>query len=125
MIDFLTAHPCSGLDRVLGDDDGRRPRGRLRRVDARLRRRRTRPCTGSRAKFQDLVRRDGTGNLNDLLREGYRLPSGPTSVPSPDAFNVLGQDAGVAVVDAWYLNGPTRHNDRALVHMAQDIFLQF
>jgi hypothetical protein len=38
---------------------------------------------------------------------------------------VLGQDAGVSVFDVWYLDGPTRHNDRTLVHMTKDIFLQF
>ena len=46
-------------------------------------------------------------------------------MPSSDAFNVLGQDAGVSVFDVWYLDGATRHNDRALVHMTQNIFLQF
>jgi hypothetical protein len=74
--------------------------------------------------FRDLVASDGTGNLNDLLREGYRLPAGPDHVPSPDAFSALGQDNGVDVVDAWYLDGATPANDPALVKMAEDIFLQ-
>ncbi len=124
MINFLTAHPCSGLDRVLGTTtvDGRA----VGFAESTLGFVGDYPAVSRVAtKFQDLVRRDGTGNLNDLFRDGYRLPSGPTSVPSPDAFNVLGQDAGVSVFDVWYLNGPTRHNDRPLVHMTQDIFLQF
>lgn len=124
VIDFLTAHPCTGLDRVLATTTvAGRPVGfaesslgfsgkypEVYRVATR---------------FEALVRRDGTGNLTDLFREGYRLPTGPTSVPSPDAFNVLGQDAGVSVFDVWYLDGPTRHNERPLVHMTRDIFLQF
>jgi hypothetical protein len=68
---------------------------------------------------------DGTGSINDLLREGYRLPSGPGAVPAAEAFNVLGQDNGVTVWDAWYLDGATRTNDSALVQMTKDIFLQF
>jgi hypothetical protein len=74
--------------------------------------------------FRTLVTQDGTGNVDDLLREGRRLPSGPTAVPSPDAFSALAQDGGVAIVDAWYLDGPTPDNDPALVRMAHDIFLQ-
>ena len=58
------------------------------------------------------------------MREGYRLPAGPSSVPQPDAFDALGQDAGVVVTDAWYLDGPTPENDPRLVKMARDLFLQ-
>jgi hypothetical protein len=71
------------------------------------------------------VSRNGTGNLNDLMREGYRLPNGPTSVPFPNAFSALAQDNNVTVVEAWYLNGATRDNDPPLEQMAQDIYLQF
>ena len=124
VVNFLTEHPCTGLDRVLATTTvaGREVgfaestlgfSGKVPDV--------YRVAT----KFQNLVRRDGTGNLDDLLRDGYRLPSGPTFVPSPDAFNVLGQDAGVSVFDAWYLDGTTSHNDRPLVHMTEDVFLQF
>jgi hypothetical protein len=75
--------------------------------------------------FHTLVQKDGTGNINDLLREGYRLPSGPTSVPSPDAVDAESQDNGVTIVDAWYLSGKTPENAKPLVTMAKDIFLQY
>jgi hypothetical protein len=75
--------------------------------------------------FLKLVSKDGTGNLNDLMREGYRLPSGPKSVPFPNAFSALGQDNNVTIVEAWYLKGATPDNDPALEKMAQDIFLQY
>jgi hypothetical protein len=124
VISFLTAHPCTGLDRVLATTTvAGRPVGF---AESSL------GFTGQypdvyrvASRFEDVVRRDGTGNLIDLFRLGYRLPSGPTSVPSPDAFNVLGQDAGVSVFDVWYLDGPTRHNEHPLVHMTRDVFLQF
>lgn len=74
--------------------------------------------------FRNLVTRSGTGNLDDLMREGYRLPSGPSTVPFPNAFSALGQDNSVTVVEAWYLHGQTPDNDPPLVRMAEDIFLQ-
>lgn len=75
--------------------------------------------------FIALELRDGTGSINDLLREGYRLPTGPDAVPSPDAFNALGQDSGATVWNAWYVDGPTPVNDPPLIKMTQDLFLQF
>ena len=77
------------------------------------------------AAFRKLVDAEGTGSVNDLLREGYRLPSGPTSVPSPDAFRSMVQDSGINVYDIWYLDGPTPNNDPALEQMAQDIYLAY
>jgi hypothetical protein len=75
--------------------------------------------------FMKLEEQDGTGSIADLLREGYRLPSGPSAIPADEAFNVLGQDVGVVIWDAWYLDGPTPNNDPALMAMTQDLFLQF
>jgi hypothetical protein len=124
VVTFLTQHPCQGLQRVLGTTTvNGRP---VAFAEAAL------GFNGPpsdpykyASEFSTLVRKDGTGNVNDLLREGYRLPDGPTSVPYPDAFNCVGQDQGVTVWDAWYLDGPTPNNDKALVRMTTDIFLQF
>lgn len=123
MIDFLRTHKCSGLTRRLATTTVHGRAVGLAISDLGF--------TGrdpgvykTAGDFVKLVTRNGTGNLVDLLRDGYRLPAGPTSVPSPDAFSAQGQDAGVEVVDAWYLDGPTRENDPALVTLAQSIFLQ-
>lgn len=124
MITFLTQHPCFGLRRYLGTTTvGGRPVGFAESSTGF-------PGTpkdlyGEAGKFAQLEQQDGTGSINDLLREGYRLPSGPTSVPSSEAFNVLGQDQGVTVWDVWYLDGGTPNNDPALIKMTQDLFLQF
>lgn len=124
MITFLTQHPCAGLERVLGTTtvDGRGV-GFAESSTAF-------PAPASdpyryASRFENLERADGTGSINDLLREGYRLPSGPTAVPPSEAFNVLGQDDGVTVWDAWYLDGPTPDNDKDLIQMTKDLFLQF
>ena len=122
---FLAAHPCHGLTRQLATTT---VNGRAVGFNASAL-----GIAGSDAQhpydnasaFRALVDSDGTGNVNDLLREGYRLPSGPSAVPSPDAFRVLAQDAGVTVYDMWYLAGPTPDNDPALEQLAQDIYLQY
>jgi hypothetical protein len=124
IITFLTTHPCSGLRRILATTTvNGRPVGFA--MSATGFAGTAHNLYGTAGKFAQLEQADNTGSINDLLREGYRLPSGPTSVPSGEAFNVLGQDTGVTVWDAWYLDGPTPTNDPALITMTQDLFLQF
>jgi hypothetical protein len=124
IVTFLTTHPCGGLDRVLATTTvNGRPVGFAESQTGF-------PGTphnlyGETGKFIQLEEADGTGSVSDLMREGYRLPSGPTSVPSGEAFNVLGQDQGATVWDVWYLDGSTPSDDPALVKMTQDLFLQF
>lgn len=123
VVGFLHRHPCFGLKSLLATTtvDGRPVGFAQREIGFRGGMNESYRAAG---RFRDLVTRSGTGNLNDLMREGYRLPSGPTSVPFPNAFSALGQDNGVTVVEAWYLDGPTPDNDPPLVRMAQDIFLR-
>jgi hypothetical protein len=124
MVTFLTTHPCNGMSQILATTtvDGRAVGFAQESLSL--------PGTAknpyaSAGKFQTLVEKDGTGSPNDLLREGYRLPTGPTSVPSPDAFNAMTQDTGATVWDVWYLDGSTPSNDKALIQMTRDIYLQF
>lgn len=124
VINYLDAHPCAGLTRSLATTI---VNGRAVGISQ---------CTigflgaapqvySTAGSFRSLVQADGTGSLDDLLREGYRLPAGPADVPQPDAFDALDQDAGVSVFDAWYLSGATPNNDPALVSMEHDLFLQY
>lgn len=124
VVDFLRAHRCNGLTRLLATTtvDGRG----VGFAESRL------GFTGTAdavyrvaGDFRRLVTLAGTGNIVDLLREGGRLPSGPTSVPVPSAFSALSQDAGVTIDELWYLSGPTPENDPPLVRLAQDIYLQW
>lgn len=124
IVTFLTQHPCGGLHRYLATTTVHgRPVGFNESATGF-------PGTAEHpyrdaSRFADLEEQDGTGSIDDLLMDGYRLPSGPTSVPADEAFNVLGQDQGVTVWDAWYLDGATPTNDPALIKMTQDVFLQF
>lgn len=124
IVSFLTTHPCGGLERILATTT---VNGRPVAFAESLTGFPGSPHNlyGDAGRFIQLEQADGTGSLNDLLREGYRLPSGPTSVPAGEAFNVLGQDQGVTVWDVWYLDGSTPTNDPALIKMTQDLFLQF
>jgi hypothetical protein len=124
VITFLTTHPCTGLHRYLGTTtvSGRAVGFAM-------------SATGFHGpasdpyryagQFSTLEEADGTGSIDDLLLDGYRLPAGPAQIPASEAFRVVGQDAGVTVWDAWYLDGTTPQNDPALMRMAQDLFLQF
>lgn len=124
MLAFLRAHRCSGLDRVLATTavDGR-PIAYAESSTA-FAGTSTQPY-GVTAAFRKLIEANGTGSLNDLLREGYRLPSGPTAIPPSEAFDVIGQDNGVAVWDLWYLDGPTPDQDKTLLRVVTDLYLQF
>lgn len=111
-IDFsgtsAASNQSSGGDAVDGEFDGTSPQ-----------------VYQTAGRFRALLTKGGTGNLRDLFREGYRLPRGPTFVPSPDAFTAVTQDATVATLDIWYLSSPTPEHDPALTTMAQQIFLHF
>ena len=124
MITFLTQHPCSGLRRYLGTTTVHARPVAFALSTTSFPGTATNPYKYA-TEFTALEKADNTGSIDDLLREGYRLPDGTATIPSSEAFNVLGQDNGVAVYDVWYLDGSTPTNDPALIKMTQDIFLQF
>jgi hypothetical protein len=121
MINFLREHPCDGARRVLATlalhgrpvdvsliSTGFAPAGR--------------DLYRNTARFVKLERADGTGSINDLLSEGGYLPTA-RKIPSDEAFDVLAQDNGVTVFDAWYANGPTKNQDQALLGLEEDLYL--
>jgi len=124
IVTFLTKHPCGGLERFLATTTVQgRPVGFALSATGF-------PGTAKdpykyAGQFSELEQKDGTGSIDDLMMDGYRLPQGPPHIPAGEAFNVLGQDSGVTVWDAWYLDGSTPNDDKALITMTEDLFLQF
>ena len=116
LVTFLAKHPCTGMTRRLGTTtvDGKTVGFALTAIRF--------PSAKTASAFRLLVTKDGTGNLDDLLAEGKRLPAGPRSVPAPDGFSSVSHDGEVVVVDAWYLTGSTPANDPPLTAFANDFF---
>jgi hypothetical protein len=69
-----------------------------------------------------LERSNGTGSMNDLLREGVRVNGVPGAIPSHEAFGVFEQDTVVAIMDAWWSTGSTRDQDHTLLATEQNLF---
>jgi hypothetical protein len=122
VIAFLKKHPCQRLRRILGTTTvNGRPVAIAESATS------FGPSGNDPYKitgqFVQLLERDGTGSLNDLLREGRRIPQTPGSIPAKEVFKVLSQDNVVTVWDVWYLDGATSGDDPALVKMIEDLFL--
>ncbi len=122
MIRFLHAHRCSGAKRVLATTEVGGRTVVLSAISTGF------PGTaadpyGVAAQFAKLEQADGTGSINDLLREGHSIPGLATRIPSHEVFRVLGQDIGVTVFDAWYARGRTDDHDRALRDLEEELFL--
>jgi hypothetical protein len=78
---------------------------------------------GVSAQFIKLERQDGTGSIDDLLRDGHTIAGVATHIPANEVFQVVGQDNGVCVFDSWYASGRTDGHDAALHNLELDLFL--
>jgi hypothetical protein len=125
MVSFLNSHPCTAGHRLLiteSSDSGRRATISIVTISFR-------PGAGdlygydANLKFQDLENASDTGSMNDLLREGTRVPSLASKIPAHEAFLVTGQDAGAVVFDAWWTTGATTDQDPTLLEMENSLFL--
>jgi hypothetical protein len=116
VVTFLAKHPCTSMTRRLGTTtvEGKAVGFALTTIRF--------PSGKTANAFRVLVTKDGTGNLDDLLSDGKRLPAGPRSLPNPDGFSSADHDADVLVVDSWYLTGSTPENDPPLTALANDFF---
>ncbi|WP_375486715.1 hypothetical protein [uncultured Jatrophihabitans sp.] len=121
MIKFLEAHPCRGAHRVLGTVllGGRTVA--VSAITTSFRGTGADPY-GATTRFIKLEQADGTGSVNDLLREGGSLP-GTDEIPPTEAFVVLSQDTGVTVFDAWYVGAQTPDQDPPLVTLERNLYL--
>lgn len=74
-------------------------------------------------KLYRLERANGTGSVNDLLREGVHISGVASSIPAHEAFGVFAQDDAVAIMDAWWSKGSTQDQDHTLLAAEQNLFL--
>jgi hypothetical protein len=116
VVSFLAKHPCATMTRRLGTTTVGGKAAGFALTAIRF------SSAKTASAFRVLVTKDGTGNLDDLLSDGNRLPAGPRSVPAPDGFSAVSHDNEVLVVDSWYLTGSTPENDRPLTALANDFF---
>lgn len=122
VIAFLKKHPCQRLRRILASTtvDGRPVAIAESATSFGASGGDPYQITGE---FTQLEQRDGTGSINDLMREGHRIPGGPSSIPRQEVFKVLSQDNVATIWDVWYLDGPTDPDDLALMKLVDGVFL--
>ncbi|MGZ4782171.1 MAG: hypothetical protein ACXVYL_09790 [Oryzihumus sp.] len=72
------------------------------------------------ARIKSVLDGDGTGNLNDLLREGRRFAGGPRQMP-PSGYASVQADEIVGVAEAGYLDGSSSDSDPALRDAAAQV----
>ncbi|MFQ1000711.1 hypothetical protein [Modestobacter sp. SSW1-42] len=97
--DFLAGTDCTALDRALwsAEVDGRPAVVSLARV--------TMPDAALAASLKALADTDGSGNVNDLLREGVRYTDGPTRL-SAAQYDSSQQNDVVTIVETSYVGEP-------------------
>jgi hypothetical protein len=123
IIEYFRAHPCKAATRRLF---GILIRGRVAIMSTIVvtcalgPRRDPYRWTG---KLYRLERANGTGSMNDLLREGVSIAGGPGAIPAHEAFGVFAQDDAVAIMDAWWTKGSTEDQDATLLAAEQNLFL--
>ena len=71
------------------------------------------PSADAAASVKQVLDGNGTGNLNDLLREGRTFPGAPARMPSSGYASVQAGPV-VVVAEAGYLDGPSSNTDAAL-----------
>jgi hypothetical protein len=122
MIAFLRAHPCGPTHRVLATVYTNGGPVDVSVISTSFAGRGANVYRPTQ-QFVHLEQANGTGSINDLLREGASMPGGSGQIPAHEAFKVYSQDTGVTIFDAWYQNGSTRDQDPRLVHLEEDLFL--
>ncbi len=122
IVEFLRKHPCHGAHRVLATTVVGGRTAVLSAVSTSFSGTDTDPY-GVTGKFINLERSDGTGSINDLLRDGHPIAGIANRIPQHEVFQVVGQDNGATIFDAWYAHGSTNDNDKTLNNLEVELFL--
>jgi hypothetical protein len=109
---FFARTPCSSVSRSLfsTEQDGRAVVVAANTV--------TFDSASQAADYLRLVTADGTGNVNDLLREGTRYPGSPSKLP-PAAFASRQDGPRVLVAEAAFVESPWDNQDAGLLAIAR------
>jgi hypothetical protein len=123
IISYFAAHPCRSATRRLWTTavNGRTLGLSVISVSAEVTKVNENPDFGAAQQLVDLENANNTGSVNDLLREGKRIPGTGTSIPSSEVFSVVSQDGLVVIMDAWYLTGTTSSTDAKLINTESDL----
>jgi hypothetical protein len=110
--DFFAKTPCTSVHRYLAitNQGGRQVVVAASTV--------TFPNPTKAKSYLDLVTSDGTGNINDLLREGTTVPGVGDQLP-PAAFASKQTGSRVYVAEAAYASGHSDSSDATLKSLAQ------
>jgi len=124
MITFLNSHPCYGAARSLSTLYLGNREATLSIITIEFKPGPSDPAGYKAAeKFNQLETSSGTGALNDLLRDGTRIPTLATAIPAHESFYVTGQDAAITVFDGWWTTGTTHDQDLTLLNVEKNLFL--
>jgi hypothetical protein len=120
---YFAAHPCRSATRRLWTFDlkGRTAALSIVTVLAQVTKVNENPDFSAAQTLVDLENADGTGSINDLLREGKRIPGASTSIPANEVFYVGGEDGTVFIMDGWYTSGSTNPKDGPLTAAELDL----
>jgi hypothetical protein len=123
IIAYFSAHPCRSATRRLWTMplDGRTLAVSVVSVSAQITKVNENPDFQYAQQLADLENADGTGSVNDLLREGSRIPGAGASIPGNEVFSVLTQDGLVVIMDVWYVTGATNPKDADLADIEADL----
>ena len=108
---FFTKTPCSSVHRTLATTN---QGGRTVIVSSYAV---TFDTAAQAAQYLKLVATDGTGDVNDLLREGITYPGAPSALPD-FAFASAARGTKVAVSEAGYVSGASSSDDAVLKKVA-------
>jgi hypothetical protein len=109
---FFAKTPCSSVHRLLATT---KQGGRTVVIASNVV---TFDTAGQAARYLALVNSDGTGNINDLLREGVGFSGAPSKLPEA-AFASRQSGGQVWVAEAGYLTGSSATSDPALKAIAE------
>jgi hypothetical protein len=117
VVSYLREHPCRGAWRRLATLELNGREVALSIVTVEEQAPGPKPDTTN---LSSVIDRHG-GGINDLLREGARIPGAQSRVPVDHAYTHGGEDFYATYLYAWYVDGSTRPQAAELVRLEQDL----